>query len=448
MNFSWFTANTNRIYYLLVGLIVLVVFATIILILRNVGSETSGGCAGVTLEFWGVFDTNSAYSKNVSDFTKLCSGLTVRYSLYNYDQYEKALIDALASGRGPDIFMIHHTWLAKHADKLLPMPDFAPDQDRPLMTLNEFNEQFVEVAYNDLVLDNKIYGIPLYVDTLALYYNRDLFNTAGITQPPKTWEDFKDLVEDLTRLDSRGNITQSGAALGTAKNINRSTDILMSLMIQNGTQMTNSTKNNITFQSAVSGVRTGENALEFYTQFADPQKRSYTWNNALHYSLDAFSEGTVAMMFNYSHQAPLLRSKNPRLNFAVAPMPQVASDDTKTYANYWALAVSKATKNPNPAWGFINYVGSRDGALSYLSATGRPSARRDIVELQKEDRDLGIFALQALTAKSWFQIDNLAIEEIFAAMIENVISGKEDLEDALSAAASKINVLMRGVKPN
>ena len=118
------------------------------------------------------------------------------------------------------------------------------------------------------------------------------------------------------------------------------------------------------------------------------------------------------------------------------------------YANYWALGVSRATQYPDTAWRFVNYVTSNEGALPYLTATNRPSARRDIIELQKDDRDLGIFATQALTAKSWYQIDNTAIEEIFAEMIEDVNTGRLKTNDALDKAASQVDVLLRGIKPN
>ena len=72
----------------------------------------------------------------------------------------------------------------------------------------------------------------------------------------------------------------------------------------------------------------------------------------------------------------------------------------------------------------------------------RPSARRDIIDLQKSDLSLGVFANQALSAKSWYQIDSSAVEAIFAEMIDNVNFGSLSVRDALQNAEAEVNVLM------
>lgn len=425
---------------ILVGGIAILVFLTLILILRNVGGGGAG--RGVTLEFWGVFDGRDAFDKVIRDFQAQNPNINVVYRQFSFEDYEKELVNALAGGTGPDIWMIHHTWLPKHIDKLAPLPDKIPGADQPPMTFRDFQNQFVEVAVEDLTAGGQIYALPLYVDTLALYYNRDLFNSAGITRPPDNWEEFNDAVQRLTRIDASGNIMQAGAAMGTSGNINRSTDILAALMLQSGAKMTDADSAVATFARPVSGAYVGETALKYYTDFANPGVRNYAWNIGQHYSIDAFLEGKVAMMFNYSHQAEIISQKSARLNYAIAPMPQISETDKRNYANYWAAAVSKKSLYSGEAWKFISYLVSRDGASSYLAATMRPSARRDIIDLQKNDLRLGVFANQALTAKSWFQIDNSAIESIFAEMIDDINFGRLSVKDAIQSAENEVNVLM------
>ena len=53
-----------------------------------------------------------------------------------------------------------------------------------------------------------------------------------------------------------------------------------------------------------------------------------------------------------------------------------------------------------------------------------------------------MFAEQSLTARSWFQVDNAAIETIFADMIDDIILGRQTVRKALSEAESKVSVLM------
>lgn len=431
--------DNKKLLAILIGGITILVFLTLVLILLK-----SGGDIGpkVAIEFWGVFDDRTDFDKVIRDFQAQNPNITVGYKQFSFEDYEKEVINALASGVGPDIWMIHHTWLPKHIDKLLPLPDKISGLDQMPMTFRDFQDQFVEVAVEDLTTDGKVYAVPLYVDTLALYYNRDLFNNASITLPPKNWEEFNNTVEQLTKLDVSGNIIQSGAAIGTSDNINRSADMLMTLMLQSGVRMTDSDNSSATFAKPVNNTAVGEVALRYYTDFANPNVRTYTWNDSQHYSVDAFTEGKVAMMFNYSHQADILNQKSARLNYSITSMPQISETDIRNYANYWAVAVSKKSLVPNEAWKFVSYLASKEGSSSYLAQTMRPSARRDIIDLQKNDLRLGVFANQALTAKSWYQIDNSAIESIFAEMIDDVNFGRLSVREALQNAEAEINVLM------
>ncbi len=430
--------GTNKLFYILAGVIVFVLFITVILIIGNTGG---GGTDSATLEFWGVYDTKQDFASVFGSYQQLFPGIKINYKLYSYEDYERALIDALAAGTGPDLVMIHHTWLSKHREKLAPMPADTGSDDQ-LLSPTEFRSQFVEVAATDLIYQDQIYALPLYVDTLAIFYNRDMFNTAGITGPPKDWDEFNRDVELLTKFDRSGNIIQAGAAMGTARNINRSTDILAALMIQNGTQMTNSTNTTASFTRTVNGKRVGENALQYYTDFANPLKTVYTWNDQQHYSVDAFVEGKVAMMVEYAYYIPIVRERFSRLNFAISPLPQFSELDAKNYANYWAVGVSAQSKFKEAAWQFVNYLGSRDGTIAYLQLVNRPSARRDIIDLQRNDPSLGVFAVQALSAKSWYQIDNNAVDQIFADMIDEVNQKKATIRAALRSAESKITTLM------
>ncbi len=432
--------SNNRLYLILGGGIVILVLITLMLMLKGFGG--SSGSQRTSLTFWGVFDNNNAFERVIANYKNLYPGVSVSYKVFSFEDYERNLVDALAAGSGPDILMIHNTWLPKHQAKLKPAPDSIAGEDGQFFTLKDYQDQFVEVAEKDLVKDKKIYGFPLYVDTLALLYNRDLFNNAGLTSPPKTWDDFNRYVQVLTKKNPNGSIKIAGASIGTAKNINRSSDILMALMIQSGVQMTNSINTGATFSKPVNGEPVGERSLEYYTSFADPKSSAYTWNDSMNYSIDSFVEGNTAMMINYSHQVSIIRAKAARLNFAVAPMPQADPNNARNYANYWAVAVSNKSANYVEAWRFIKYLTSKDGSIAYLNESMRPAARKDVIDLQKNDLDLGLFALQALTARSWYQVETQSMERIFAEMIDEVNLGKLKVRDALRNAESKVNVLM------
>jgi ABC-type glycerol-3-phosphate transport system substrate-binding protein len=149
------------------------------------------------------------------------------------------------------------------------------------------------------------------------------------------------------------------------------------------------------------------------------------------------------MMLGYAHDSQVIRSKAPRLNFAVAKAPQASLTDVRNFANYWEVAVTAKSAHPVESWRFLNYLTSKEGVTGYLNATSRPSARRDLIDLQRADPDLGVFAVQALSAKSWFQADNTAIEGIFADMIDDVNFNRSSVRDALERAESRVTMLMQ-----
>lgn len=404
-----------------------------------------------SLKIWGTFDNESFYRDAIAGYKKLHPNATIDYREIDYGNYEQTLINAFAANSGPDIWLMHNTWLPKHADLIAPLPATAKDQSGNEFGLKQFQDQFVGVAKQDFVLNNQIYALPLYIDTLALYYNKDLLNTAGIAQPPRTWDDFNDAVAKLTMRDDKGNITQSAAAIGTARNINRSTDILTLLMLQSGVRMTKDDGSQATFSRSIGKdadgkeVNYGDVALQYYTDFANQaQANRYTWNDRQDYSMDAFINGKTAMMFNYAHQLAMIHERAPRLNFGVASMPQPTGASVKVdFANYWAPTVSKQSKNIDKAWDFLIYLSSAEGSLAYMRASDRPSARLDLIEQTKNVPDLSIFATQALTARSWLQVDNAAIETIFADLIDGVNINSEPIHNALISAENKVSALMR-----
>ena len=400
-----------------------------------------------TLEFWGTFDQSSFYQDIFDAYERTHPLVQIKYRQFSFEDYEKSLIGAFAAGTGPDIFLMHNTWLPKHADKITPLTEDITDDsgEQPALTVKDFKEKFADVVVADASdAKGNIYGLPLYVDTLALYYNKDILNSAGITAPPRTWEDFVRIVGILTAKDDRGNITKSAAALGTARNVNRSTDILMLLMLQSGVRMTSGDHASATFGQPVDGLNVGELALQFYTDFANSAKPDrYTWNDNQKYSIDAFADGNTAMMFNYSHHLKTLRAKSPRLNFSVAPMPSPGKANvTVNYANYWMPTVAKQSAHAEEAWRFLVDLATTDAVKTYLAASDRPAARRDLIEAQRTTPELGIFAVQALSARSWYQADNVAIETIFAKLIEDVLFNRFTISAALRQAASDVSVVM------
>ncbi|MFH1990345.1 MAG: extracellular solute-binding protein, partial [Patescibacteria group bacterium] len=315
-------------------------------------------------------------------------------------------------------------------------------------TVRTFQETFPDVATIDFVSSGKIYALPVWTDVLSMFYNKDLFNTAGIAVPPKTWDDFIKVSQKLTGADKSGNLTKSGAALGTADNVNNAADILSLLMLQTGTKMISDYGMEAVFDDAimVGGVnyKPGESALRFYTDFANPKSSAYVWNDKLTNSFDAFASGQAAVVFDYAVNIPRLRQKAPNLRLGVASIPQLSGGSkTVNYADFWGYSVPAASKNSVSAWEFIIFLTSADKNRYFANTVSRPAARRDILNEQKSLPELGVFAESVLSATNWYQTDPAAIENIFKDMINAVVLGNIKPANAISDAAARVSSLMR-----
>ena len=415
------------------------------------GCKKESDTEKVNLTVWQVWDEKKVFEDLINTYEKENKNIKITYIKKDYQNFEKDFIDALAEEKGPDIISIHNDWIPEHKGKLVPCPI---DVISPV----DFKMTFVDVAGDELISEVKIidpktkketsqdqvYAVPLSVDTLALYYNKDLLNSAHISRPPYTWEELREMSRRLTSQDRWGNIIKSGVALGTSTSISRSADILQMIMLQKNTIMVDIDKKEARFNRDVKGKYPGRDALDFYTSFALPKSENYTYNRALGFSTDGFPEGKVVMMLGYSYMIDTLKMKAPGLNYGVAEAPQESIGDEKiTFPNYWPLAVTNNSKYPGKAWGFIKWLTERENLKVYYTNTNLPPSRRDLISFYENDEKLSIFSSQALTAKSWYKIDSQTVEEIFNTMISDIVLGKETVEGAINKGAEILTQLMR-----
>lgn len=442
---------------------------------KGMDQATADAAKSVTLEMWGVVDDLDVYQPILNDYRKLHPNVTINYRRLRLEEYESELLNAMAEDRGPDLFMIHNDWTDKYLSKIVAMPATTKVASRIVtgtikkestyvlqsensITLKTFKDQFADAVQKDVIrqintstdadtvtLQEKIMGLPVGMDTMALYYNKDLLNAAGIPNPAETWTDFQEQAKKLTKLNAQGEIIQSAAGIGTAFNVERAADLVTLLMMQNGAEMTKPESGDVTFHVIPQGLQDREiapglQALGFYTDFANPNKETYTWNDRQPNSLDAFLQGRAAYFFGYSYHLPDIRARAPRIHLGISKVPQIEGNPIKNFPNYWLWAVSKKTKSSDIAWNLLNFMIKPDESKKALDIAKRPAARKSQLSAQLEDEDVGVFASQVLTAASWYRgKDPQGMEDALLGMINEVVAGVSSLPDAANIAVQKIS---------
>lgn len=406
----------------------------------------------IKLTYWRAFDDKSNFDQVLENWNREHENIEIDYKKLTIAEYEQTLLDALASGRGPDLFSVHNDWMPRYFDKLVPIPE-------ELMSKAEYEKSFFPVAAADNIRDNRVYGIPLSIDSLALYYNTDLLTKAEVDAPPATWGDLVGRGPDRQKLGDQGvpslvkklnvqvgnDLRQSSIALGTPT-VNRSQDIVALFMLQSETQMVNDNRDTATFnlqQKSPGGspVHPGVDALGFYASFGDPGTANYSWNAGMGDTVSAFSQGKTAMMINYSYQIASLGRLNPNLHFNIAPVPQHAGRNPVNYASYWTEVVSQRSEHQKEAWEFIKFLTSREELRTYLDVANVVSSRTDV----SSGGNLQVFYEQNKTAKSWYKGDAAKADQVFLDMINQVLSG-QPVQNATNSGADQVTKILKQLK--
>lgn len=413
----------------------------------------------VTIDMWGVIDDLDVYGPALESFRKLHPNIQINYRRLRLEEYEQKMLEGMAEDRGPDIFLVHDDWITKYLNRLAPMPKTThiaysittgtikkektwEVRAEPSISLKDYRSQYADAVLRDTIrsidvsdnpshpdIQERIVALPVAMDTLALYYNKDLLNAAGIPNPPETWQDFQDQVKKIVKFDSQNNLLQAAAAIGTSRNVERSADLLSVLMMQNGARMTDDSGNLFfhVIPPELSGQREEPpsfSALTFYTDFANPSKETYTWNAQQPNSLDAFVQGKAAFFFGYAYHLPQIKARAPKINLGITKLPQIEGNQVKNFANYWAWTVAKKSKNPEIAWNLLNYLTQPEQNKKILDLMHRPAVRKAMLKDQLDDESIGVFASQVLTATTWYRgKDPQTMEAAFNDLIDQTLQG-------------------------
>jgi multiple sugar transport system substrate-binding protein len=256
-------------------IVLILLFTAILLLYQNDDSNPSGDgdtepSLNVELSYWGLWEPESVMQPFIDEYEEANPGVTILYSQQAFTNYENILYTRLQQAESstepaPDIFRINNTWTPKYYKYLSPLPSTVMDQ-------TTYSETFYPTASQDFTAkDGNIYALPWEIDGLALFYNKQLLNQAGYTTPPSDWDSFIDAAQEMTVKNSFGQITTSGAAIGTANNIKHSADILSYLMLLNNVDIIDSTYTsvNLTSSNAVT-------AMSVYTQFSQGDDAIWT----------------------------------------------------------------------------------------------------------------------------------------------------------------------------
>lgn len=424
-----------------IGLLAVFAIVALISLVVLASYQGVGGLAanpyGSQVVIWGTFE-QGAFSDLVQEIGREDRNFqVVQYVGKDPRTFEEELVNAIAEGRTPDAIVLNSEDLVTLRSKLQPI-------SYDSFSLRSLRDQYVD-GFELFALHNGLYTVPLFVDPIVMYWNRDIFATGGLAEPPTTWESLTDVVERLTLRDATRNILQATVAFGEYQNVVNAKASLLTLLLQSGSQMIADTETryvvNINNSLGESSGQPLFSTLQFYIEFNNVNSPLYSWNRTFESDRQAFLGERLALYFGYASEFNRLRAQNPNLNFDITPVPQGAGATVRrTYGKFYGFSLLAAGENQAGTYRALMVLANAANASQLAGSLDVVPAHRASVSQGSTNAASQTAYNQALIARGWLDPGAEESNEAFAQMIEDVVSGRQQIGAATSDTIRRLEL--------
>ena len=367
----------------------------------------------------------------------------VSYRFIPANSFNDRLVEALADGAGPDMILISHEGLVDQRKRIRSVSY----ENWPVRDLQD--------TYIDgslvFALSDGIYGTPILVDPLMMYWNRDTLTNNGFLSAPKTWEELVNvqLPEMIDRSFDR-TINRGVVAFGVYDNTQNAFGALSTLLIQSGSDMVSDRIESdrvvydvsLNKNTSAPGSAPLTNSLSFYLRFGQPSNTLYSWNRSFSSDRSEFISEDLVFYFGYGSEGRELEALNPNLNFDIAEVPQsISADVRRTYGKFYALSPLKSSDNMAGTFKVISALSSNSAMSSLAEKVNMVPTKRSLVTQGTDDIFTRVAYKSAPIAYGWLMPNLPEAEAVFSEMVSDVNENRSIVNNAANDAEVKISRL-------
>lgn len=385
-------------------------------------AASAGADKKVTITFQEQFsDAESAqFTKQLAGFEKAHPNITVKLIRDNDASYYDKLTTQITAGKGPDLARVEPPRASQFiaAGWALPLGDSAGSA-----------KDYFPASLDAVTKGGKLYGVPVDLSALALFYRTDTFKAAGIAKPPATWAEFQADAKKLTTGTNHGVGLFGG--WGAFE--------FYPWLWQSGAEVMNKDQTKATFNSA-----DAVNALQLWV---DLQKESMPAGMATATEDDLkgpFVSGSLAMMTSGPWMIPSLKTAGIDGKWAVAPLP--TDRHSATVLGGLDLVVLKNTKNADAAKTFVKWLMQDSVQKAWASTLGYIPVKTSLYSdpTFKNDPYVSAFADVLKQARSRPTIAQAGdVDTALGNAVQAALSGTKSAKDALDAGVDAANKALK-----
>ena len=416
------------------------ILAAVLALLMFSGKISLGGGARALsgqIEVWGTLPQEQMDSL-ITQYNNQAKTYRIVYKFVKEDTFSNALVEALASGVGPDAIIAPYQKILEQAPKIYPFPASSFSE-------KDYKDTYVNGASIFWTPQGAL-ALPVSLEPLVLFFNRTLLAKHGVVSPPAYWGDINTLAPTLTVSSPQGGFVESAIALGAYGNVPNAKDILSTVVAQLGQEMVikqvNSEGQSSYTVTANIPVKEGgdviplTSVLRYYMEFSDPTKTKYTWNQFMPNAQDQFVAEKLAMYIGYFGEGKTMKERNQKVDFDATYLPQTKDYNTfVTGMRMYGFATLRVAKNPNVALKVESDFGSLNWSGQIASIIGAVPPHKAYVTQQGVPE---VLRRSNLVARGWFDIKPQVSSQVFEQMIREVTSGKSDITDAVQSFVSRL----------
>lgn len=384
----------------------------------------TGPSGAVEIEYWQyVFDTRvQAMDQLIAKFEEANPDITVKQVTFPYADYQTRLVAANMAGKAPDVMQLFYGW----ADQFIaggliqPLPEDA-------FPATEIEAEFFPIV-SAMQRDGKYYGLPTAVRSLALFYNKNLLDEAGVA-PPANLDDLIAVAKATAKTNAAGDLESVGITMDPAGQDHHWWREVLDR--QYGGAPYNDDYTQVTYADAA-----GAESLGYYIGLAKTDK--VTQLGFMDEGQAAFKAGRAAMTIDGTFRLGSF-GEIKDFEWGVTELPANADGVRSNYASYFANAIGARTEGEELAASvkFLQYISSPEAMEIWLDVVGELPARRSaaLTDENLANPIYGPFLKGLEYAHTTRFVDEAAQRQVTIDLVNRVMLENQPIPDALAQAA-------------
>ncbi|WP_414643860.1 extracellular solute-binding protein [Bosea sp. (in: a-proteobacteria)] len=396
-------------------------------IAMSIGAIAGARAQAVEIEYWQyVFDARiKAMNELIKRFEAANPGIKVKHTTFPYADYQTKIAAAVPAGQGPDVVQLYYGWLDNFvgAKFIQPLPRDAFPHD-------VIEKEFYPIVQT-MKRDGEYYGLPTAVRTLALFYNKKLFQEAGLdpNKPPQTLDEYLEAAKKTVKRDAAGNMLSAGAVIDMpGQDLHWWREVLLRQM---GGKPYSDDNKTVAYDSEA-----GAKALNWYADLQRVHKVGQA--GFMDEGQAAFRAGRAAMTVDGSFRLGAFGGiKN--FEWGVTELPASADGKRSNFASYWVNAITAKPTGAKleAAKKFMAFTTSPEAMQVWLDMVGELPARKAAAETQANLAHpiYGPFLKALNYSQATIFVDELAQRQVGLDMANRVFIQNQDAKASLAEAA-------------